>query len=276
MRINTDMFGKKFKIISKVLSWALFVILLIIAAFLLYYYIATKVYAAKGVGYEPKFSIYTIVSPSMTPNINVYDAIVNVKVNDPRDIKKGDVITFISTSNLTAGTTITHRVKDITNDEDGNVCYITKGDFNPVEDQACAKYNNIIGKVIMRIPQIGRIQFFLASKAGWLLCILIPALIIISKDILRITKLAGIKATATKVSEPKKKNIEKEKQEKQRKAELKRKLINSHVEQKEYYKDPNVRIIDKRKNSQKTNELTSKTKNTKITKKRTSKKKGKK
>jgi len=194
------------KIISKVISWALFLILLLAAAFLIYYYIATKTYAAKGPGYEPKFSIYTIISPSMTPKINVYDTIINVKVDKPEDIKKGDIITFISTSLLTPGTTITHRVIGITTDESGNVCYQTKGDFNQVQDQACAKFNNIIGKVIMKIPQLGRVQFFLASKAGWLLCILVPAIIIIGKDILRITKLSTIKNTASQMSIKEKKD----------------------------------------------------------------------
>ena len=64
MRNSDFSFGKIMKIIGKVISWALFIILLMVAAFLIYYYIATRIYAAKGPGYEPKFSIYTIVSPS--------------------------------------------------------------------------------------------------------------------------------------------------------------------------------------------------------------------
>lgn len=242
-------FGKAFKVISKIVSWALFVVLLIAAAFLLYYYVATKIYAAKGPGYEPKFSIYTIVSPSMTPKINVYDAIINVRVDSPNDLEVGDVITFISTSLLTPGTTITHRIIGITQDETGNVCYQTQGDFNPVADQGCAKYSNIIGKVIFKIPQLGRVQFFLASKAGWLLCILIPALTIICRDILKITKLAGIKSTAEKMSEPKAKDSKKEEQERLRKEALKRKLLKEeNFIDKEYFKEPEIKEIDNRKN----------------------------
>ena len=115
--------GKIFKVISKILSWALFVVLLIAAVFLLYYFIATKIYAAKGSGYEPKFSIYTIASGSMEPKIKVYDAIVNIKANNPNDIEVGDVITFVSTSLLSPGKTITHRVIAITQDEEGKICY---------------------------------------------------------------------------------------------------------------------------------------------------------
>lgn len=233
-------------IIGKVISWAIFVVLLIAALFLIYYYIATKVYANKGAGFEPKFSIYTIISPSMTPKIKVYDTIVNVRVDNPADIEVGDVITFISTSLLTTGTTITHRVIAIT-EEDGQICYQTKGDYNNIADQACAKYSNVIGKVIFKIPQLGRIQFFLASKAGWLLCILIPALFIIGRDIMRITKLSTIKKNVHKINSINKKDLNKLKLQKEYKLELKRKYLKDEDIQKNYYDDPEIIEIKKKK-----------------------------
>lgn len=236
-----------FKIIGKILSWSLFVVLMIAAVFLLYYFIATKIYAAKGKGYEPKLSIYTIVSPSMTPTIKVYDAIINVRVDKPEDIKKGDVITFISTSLLTPGTTITHRVIGITEDSDGNVCYQTKGDYNSVADQSCAKFSNVIGKVIFRVPQLGRVQFFLASKAGWLVCILVPALVIICRDVLRIIKLSSIKNSVDKMEAKNKKDSKKIKLENVRKQELKRKLLKKDSNDTKYYKEPQIRVIEKKR-----------------------------
>lgn len=253
MKDSNFSFGKMFKVVGKILSWALFVILLIAAVFLLYYFVATKIYAAKGSGYEPKFSIYTIASGSMEPKIKVYDAIVNVKVDDPNDIVVGDVITFVSTSLLSPGRTITHRVIAITQDENGKVCYQTKGDANDIADQACAKYQNIIGKVIFKIPQLGRVQKLLASKGGWLIFILIPALYIIGRDILRLTKLSSIKVTATNMSEPKKKDPKKVKAENLRKAELKRKLLKSDNSKEEYYKEPVVKTIDKRRSNKDNN-----------------------
>lgn len=252
---------KVLNIIGKVISWVLFAILLIAAVFLLYYYIATKIYAAKGAGYEPKISLYTIVSPSMTPNINVYDVVVDVRVDNPEDIKVGDVISFISTSLLTPGKNITHRVVAITEDSDGNICYKTKGDYNQVEDDSCAKFSNILGKVAFRIPQLGRVQKLLASKAGWLLFIMIPALYVIIKDILKITKLSNIKEKATKMSDGKKVDKKKELKEKMRKEELKRKLLKEQTnDTKVYYRDPIVRTVDKEKESQKNNKNNKKNK----------------
>ena len=226
MSQNNISFRSVLKLCSKVLSWAIFIVLSIAAIFLFYYFIATKLYAIKGPGYEPKFSIYTIASGSMTPNINVYDTVINVKIDNPGDIKVGDVITFISNGLDNPGMTVTHRVIEIKTSNDGEVCYQTKGDYNPIADTNCAKFSNLIGKVIFRIPQLGRIQFFLASRAGWLLCILVPALVIIIKDILKIFKLNEIQSTASKMSENKR-NTKKLEQEKNRKDELKRKLLKS-------------------------------------------------
>ena len=42
--------------------------------------------------YKPALSFYTIVSPSMNPVIKVYDVVVNVRVNNPKDINVGDII----------------------------------------------------------------------------------------------------------------------------------------------------------------------------------------
>lgn len=248
MKTQSGFSNKKvFSLIGKVVSWAVFVVLLIAAAFLLYYYIATKIYAAKGPGYEPKFSIYTIISGSMEPKIKVKDTVINVRVDKPTDIVVGDIITFVSTSLLSPGTTITHRVIGITKDENGNICYQTKGDNNPIADQACAKYHNVIGKVILKIPQLGQIQFFLASKAGWLLCIIIPALVIICRDIMRITKLTSIKKLNDSNNKKNDINPHKKEEEAERLIELKKKLNISNTSTIEYYKEPEIKIIDKSK-----------------------------
>ena len=102
-----------FKFITGIISWVMLVILVLIAAFLLYYFVSTKVYANKGESFKPAVSLYTIVTQSMEPNINPYDVIIDATVKNPENIKIGDVITFISTASISRGMTITHRVYDI-------------------------------------------------------------------------------------------------------------------------------------------------------------------
>lgn len=224
---SSDNFFQQFKQISKtiaiILSWTIFALLVLIIGFLAYYMISANIYAKKGEKFEPKFSLYTIVSPSMEPNIKVYDVILNTRIDDPADIKVGDVITFISTSTISNGMTVTHRVTRIVNGPEG-LEFATKGDNNTIEDTDTAKTKNLLGKVALKIPQLGRLQFFLSTKGGWLLVILFPALLIIVNDIFKIFKLNKAKKTLNEAEKLSEDNEEKIKLETFRKEEIKEKL----------------------------------------------------
>ena len=197
------------KFIMGVLSWTVFVILVLIAAFLIYYFVATKIYAQKGEEFRPIVSLYTIITESMEPNINPYDVILDVKVTNPEDIKIGDVITFTSTSPLTKGMVITHRVVNIAQDASG-YSYQTKGDNNLSPDASYVPFANVHGKVLLRIPKLGYLQSFLATKGGWLIVVVIPALFIIISDIVKLFRLLDAKnnvETIQKKEEKKKKKV---------------------------------------------------------------------
>lgn len=250
------------KFISTVISWTALVILVILALFLAYYMIGSKLSERNGEKFEPIVSLYTIVSPSMTPNINVWDVIVAKKVSSPNEIKVGDVITFISTSSISRGMTITHRVTEVTSDENG-VAYKTKGDNNLSPDSAPAKYDNVIGKVIVRIPQLGRVQYFLASKGGWLIAIVLPALFIIISDILKIFKLAGVKNKIEEIDKKEKLS----KKEQMRREELRKERLKKRLNVKKNANEPepiktkkNVRIVvaEKKKDKSETKASTKK------------------
>ncbi len=218
-----------FKYISTVVSWTIFILLIIIGILLIYYYISVKLYATKGDKYEPKFSVYTIVSESMEPTINRYDVIINTKVDDIEDVKINDVITFISTWQVTSGMTITHRVVGIKTLDTGEKCLVTRGDNNTQEDATCVKKSELIGVTKAVIPNLGELQFFLSSKGGLLLVILIPALYIIIKDIFKIFNLSK------EIKEENKELEEKDKSKDNKKEEKKNKPKNKKLE--EAYED---------------------------------------
>lgn len=214
-----------FKMIGEIVTWTIFALLAIVALFLIYYVLATQIYAQKGEKFKPPFSLYTIISGSMEPNIKVYDVVFDVDVKDVNTIKVGDVITFISSSNLTGGETITHRVKEVIETEEG-LRFRTKGDNNPVEDDAFVEPNKILGKVLFKIPQLGRIQFLVLKSGGWLFLIIIPSLGIVIYDIIKILTLDKTKKKVTENSGAKKDNVlDKETQEKLKK-EIKERLEN--------------------------------------------------
>ena len=222
------------KFISGIISWTILVILVIVAGFLLYYFVSVKLYAQKGEAYKPAFSLYTILSPSMEPNIKVYDVIFDMNVDSPEDIKEGDVITFISTATLTKGMTITHRVVQIIQDENG-YSYMTKGDNNLANDGAAVPFDNVLGKVLFKIPQLGRVQEFLGTKGGWLIVVVIPALIVIISDILKIFRLQSSKNQVESYEQKEKK---KKQEEQKRKDKIKEKLLQKYIEEKIEEKEP--------------------------------------
>lgn len=207
--------GKKsiFRIITDVISWTIFVLLMLLAAFLIYYVIATNIYASKGERFKPIVSLYTIISGSMLPTIKVYDVVVNLKIDDPSKLQEGDVITFISQSKINYGDTITHRINKITYDN-GTYYFTTKGDNNLVPDEAPVEFDHIIGKVILKIPQLGQAQFFLLKQGSKLFLILIPSFGILIYDLLKMLNLFGTKKKVDKSLETKDNKLSKEEEEK--------------------------------------------------------------
>ena len=192
------------RLISRILSitFSLILVLLIILGALMFYFnMKVKSFEKRGLVYTPPFGIYTIVSGSMMPEINVYDVVVAVNSKNPEDIEVGDIITYVSSWDLNYGLNITHRVVKRTKNEQGEYSYITKGDNNQNNDGAPVPYSNVIGKVVLRIPQLGRLQFILSTKAGWFFAIFIPALAVVIYDVLQLLKLAGLKTNILKVED---------------------------------------------------------------------------
>lgn len=171
--------------ILKVLSWCAFVLLALIGVFLIIYMYVNKTAQAKGE--TPPLGLYTIISPSMTPNINVYD-VVFVTKTDPEKIEIGDVISYNSTNSYFNGIPITHRVIEKLYTSEG-IVFRTQGDANPVADTEMIMSGNVVGVVKAVIPQLGRIQFFLSSKLGWVVAILIPAAGVLIYDMVKLLKL---------------------------------------------------------------------------------------
>lgn len=191
--------------IMKVFSSAIIVALVFLGLFFAYYFVSLKLYEKNPTTNIPRFGLYTIISPSMEPNVRVYDVVVDLNVFNENNIKKGDIITFISNSNVSKGLTVTHRVVDVITNSDGTKSYITKGDNNNKADQAPVNYKDVLGKVLFKIPQLGRIQFLLANKFGWILIILVPALGVIIYDFIKLFKLLAFNSKFMKLSKINKK-----------------------------------------------------------------------
>lgn len=176
--------------LSTVFSYVALVVLFVVATFLIFYIASNAI--AKATKKRPIISLFTIVSPSMEPYIMVYDVIVDTRVSNENSLKVGDVITFYSSSIDTGEYTVTHRIQEIIESPEGRK-YITKGDNNQNVDAGYITFKDIVGKERFKLSGLGRVQVFIASKFGWLIIILLPALGIILFDIFKLKKIYNIK-----------------------------------------------------------------------------------
>ena len=167
------------------------------------------------------FSAYTIVSPSMVPAINVLDVVVTMRVNNPEDLKKGDIITFNSTDYRYSGVLVTHRIVNIEKTSSGEYLFTTKGDNNNTQDSSRISFDEIYGRVLFRIPKIGYIQYYLSSILGWVAIIIVPAVMIIGYDIYKLIKTLKSKDDNAKKIDNKKENTKNKRIKKQKESKAK-------------------------------------------------------
>ncbi len=186
------------KFILSVISYAIFIWLLLIGGTLLIYVADIKIRAMKGDYTPPKYNAYVVETGSMIPEILVKDVVLTKRV-ETEDIKVGDVITFISSDPRLPDITITHRVVDIYTDPiTGDIEYQTQGDNNNTVDATLTPSSNVLGKVILKLPKLGYLQDFLVDMSGWIFVILLPCLAIVSYDIMKLFKTVGKKTKIIK------------------------------------------------------------------------------
>ena len=106
-----------------------------------------------------------VLSGSMEPAISPGDLIV---FHRQKEYKTGDIITF---EGNTHG--ITHRIVEVLPEG-----YRTKGDNNNTEDEQLVPEDQVIGKVLLIIPCMGKILTFFRSPLGFGLLILLGAVFI--------------------------------------------------------------------------------------------------
>lgn len=108
------------------------------------------------------------------------DIVVSKANPDPAALKEGDVITFVSQSDLHYGKTVTHKIREINIDEHGNREFVTYGTTTNTNDDATVGEDHVIGKYEFRVPGVGRFFAFLKTVPGYIMCILIPFISIIA------------------------------------------------------------------------------------------------
>ena len=123
------------------------------------------------------YKFFVVQSDSMAAtDFGIGDIIISKEV-PLKDLKEGDIITFISQSSYNYGETVTHKIRKVTTDDAGEIAFVTYGTTTNADDEALATM--VLGQYTGKIEGLGTFFMFLKTTPGYIVCILIPFLILI-------------------------------------------------------------------------------------------------
>lgn len=125
------------------------------------------------------YKMYIVNSDSMAATDFNAGALILVKEVDPATLKEGDIITFMSQDTDSFGETITHKIRKLTTDAEGNPGFVTYGTTTDTDDETIVTYPYILGQYQNRIPGLGIFFNFLKTTPGYFVCIFTPFMLII-------------------------------------------------------------------------------------------------
>ena len=122
---------------------------------------------------------YIVLSDSMSATDFDAGDLVLIKEVDPTTLQAGDIIAYQSQNSENYGATVTHKIRAKTTDRNGNPGFITYGTTTGVDDETVVTYPFILGKYQLALPGVGTFFQFLKTPQGYIVCILIPFLLLI-------------------------------------------------------------------------------------------------
>ena len=125
------------------------------------------------------YRFYIVLSDSMSATDFSAGDLVLVKKVDPLTLEVGDIISYQSQNTENFGETVTHKIRAKTRDANGNPGFITYGTTTNVDDATIVTFPYILGKYQVALPGVGTFFQFLKTTQGYIICILIPFLLLI-------------------------------------------------------------------------------------------------
>lgn len=166
---------KAWKIISTVLVW---IVVVIAVCMMIFTIVSVNTFDRNDrdiFGYR----CYIVLSDSMSATDFDAGDLVLVKKVDPTTLQEGDIIAYQSQNEENYGATVTHKIRAKTTDASGNPGFITYGTTTDTDDETVVTYPFILGKYQLALPKVGTFFQFLKTPQGYIVCILIPFLLLI-------------------------------------------------------------------------------------------------
>ena len=166
---------KAWKIISKVAVW----LMVAVAVFMMVFTIVSVNTFNRNDRSIFGLRAYVVLSDSMSATDFDAGDLVLVKKVDPTTLQEGDIIAYQSQNSENYGATVTHKIRAKTTDANGSPGFITYGTTTGVDDETVVTYPFILGKYQAALPGVGTFFQFLKTPQGYIVCILIPFLLLI-------------------------------------------------------------------------------------------------
>lgn len=175
---KNSILGKILKVIWKIIKLLIELFIVFIALVIITQKVTNNEHSFLG------FRIFNVATGSMEPQYMVGDILIS-KERDPKEIKVGDNIVYMGTVGEYNGRIITHKVIDITYDENGDCLYHTKGIANTVEDPVVTE-KQLFGEVVHSNIVLAWICKIVTNRYGLYFFIMIPIIIYAFTEFLKI------------------------------------------------------------------------------------------
>ena len=176
---------KALKIIRNVVAWLMVVLA---AGMMIFTIVSVSTFDRtdrKLFGYKA----FIVLTDSMSKTDFDAGDLVLVKEVDPSTLAEGDIIAFISQDSSNFGETVTHKIRRLTTDASGQPGFITYGTTTDTDDGTVVTYPYVLGKYSTHIANVGYFFWFLKTTPGYIVCILIPFLLLILLEGVRCVRL---------------------------------------------------------------------------------------
>lgn len=125
------------------------------------------------------YKAFIVLSDSMKKTDFAAGDLIFSKEVDPSTLKVGDIITYQSTNTDNFGGIVTHKIRELTKDGEGNPGFITYGTTTDTNDENVVTYSFVLGKYKGKLPKVGKFFQFLKTTPGYIVCIFLPFLTLI-------------------------------------------------------------------------------------------------
>ena len=166
---------KTLNIIKNIIVWAIVILAVFMMVFTIFSVNTFDRSDRSLFGYK----FFIVQSDSMSKTDFSAGDIVIVKEVEPATLKAGDIISYTSQNTGNYGETVTHKIRKLTKDANGNPGFITYGTTTDTDDETIVTYAYVLGKYTGHIPGVGMFFSFMKTTPGYICCIFIPFLLLI-------------------------------------------------------------------------------------------------